>query len=51
MRNAESAGMRERESWWLVRLAMKESWLSSPSCTANQRALSTYRLKHCLSLS
>ena len=34
MRNAESAGINDLESLWLVRLAMKESWLSPPSCTA-----------------
>ena len=34
MRKAESAGIRDLESCLLVRLAMKASWLSLPSCTA-----------------
>ena len=38
MRNAESAGINDLESFWLVRLAMKESWDSPPSCTATSRS-------------
>ena len=41
MRNAESAGISDLESWSLVRLAMKESWLSPPSCRANLDAFTT----------
>ena len=39
MRKAESAGIRDLESCLLVRLAMKASWLSLPSCTAAQGLL------------
>ena len=39
MRKAESAGIRDLESCLLVRLAMKASWLSLPSCIAAQGLL------------
>ena len=44
MRKAESAGIRDLESWLLVRLAMKASWLSLPSC--NSRPSITLTLTH-----